>query len=201
MNAEDEDFIQYIQKRRKYDFCVLPFVEASLDTFENMCPVKESTINKERLITASLDNISKEFDREVGDSLYGLVETVYDHWRLQRSRRSNMPLLPQLKFETGRESDDSDPYVCFRRREVRQIRKTRGRDAHVLEKLKKLRKELEDARHLVKLINQRENGREKDLAFDEQIFRNRHSLKDTKRNLGIKGDDAELIDQKVRVYI
>ena len=199
LSSEDENFVQTLQKSQKYVFPLNAYIEVILDNFESLCPSNELSLSKDALITFTLSYISKEFNQDVEDVLRSLVREVYDYWRLQRSRRCNKPLLARLKFETGRESDDSDPYVCFRRREVRQVRKTRGRDAHIFEKLNKLRKELEDARQLVKLVNQRENRHADDLIFDEQIFKIRCALKGVKRNLCIKGDDSDLINQKVRI--
>lgn len=103
------------------------------------------------------------------------------------------------KLETGAETDDSDPYVCFRRREVRQVRKTRGRDAHSAEKLKKLRKELEEARQIMALIRQREIIKREQLAIEKQLFEQRSSLRQVKRNLPEQykeGDEDLLINQK-----
>ena len=101
------------------------------------------------------------------------------------------------QFETGRDTDDSDPYVCFRRREVRQIRKTRGRDAQSADKLMKLRRELEEARQLVALVRRRELFRKDMLAMERQVFVQRCEVKDMKRKLDIKDDDEDLINQKV----
>ena len=105
-----------------------------------------------------------------------------------------------LEFETGAETDDSDPYVCFRRRESRQVRKTRGRDAHSAEKLKKLRKELEESRQIMALVRQREITKREQLTVEKQLFEQRHSLKQMKRSLPEQykgGDDELLINQKV----
>lgn len=102
-----------------------------------------------------------------------------------------------MQFETGQETDDSDPYVCFRRREVRQVRKTRGRDAQSAEKLRRLRKELEDARQLVGLVRQRELARREMLAIDRLVFLQRSEVKEMKRKLNVKDDDEDLINQKV----
>lgn len=106
-----------------------------------------------------------------------------------------LTLSPQ--FETGQDTDDVDPYVCFRRREVRQIRKTRGRDAQSAEKLRRLRKELEDARQLVALVRQRELARKEMLSIERQVFLQRSAVKEHKRKHGIKDDDEDLINQKV----
>ena len=81
---------------------------------------------------------------------------------------------------------------------MRQVRKTRGRDAQSAEKLRKLRKELEDARQLVAMVKQRELTRREMLAVDRLLFEQRAKVRETKRSLGIKGDDEDLINQKVR---
>ncbi|KAG8209040.1 Enhancer of polycomb-like protein [Trichophyton interdigitale] len=99
-------------------------------------------------------------------------------------------------FETGQDTDDGDPYVCFRRREVRLARKTRGRDAQSAEKLRRLRKELEDARTLIAMVQQRELGRKEVFAAERQLFMQRCEVKEMKRKLGIKDDDEDLINQK-----
>lgn len=80
---------------------------------------------------------------------------------------------------------------------MRQVRKTRGRDAQSAEKLRKLRKELEDARQLVAMVKQRELTRREMLAVDRLLFEQRSKVKEMKRGLGIKGDDEDLINQKV----
>ena len=105
-----------------------------------------------------------------------------------------------FKFETGADTDDADPYVCFRRREVRQVRKTRGRDAHSAEKLKKLRKELEESRGLLAMIRQREATKKDQLATDRQLFEQRTNLRQVKLNLPDQykeGDEELLVHQKV----
>jgi len=81
------------------------------------------------------------------------------------------------------------------------VRKTRGRDAQSVEKLRKLRRELEDARQLVSMIKQREICKREHLAIDRLLFEQRMSLRQVKRNLPEQyreGDEDILINQKVR---
>ncbi|KAG9941322.1 hypothetical protein KCU98_g18978, partial [Aureobasidium melanogenum] len=85
----------------------------------------------------------------------------------------------------------NDAYVCFRRREVRQARKTRGRDAQVTEKLKKLRRELEDARQLLISVNQRERLIKQRIETERKLFEQRSELKKVKVQQGIKGEKGE----------
>jgi hypothetical protein len=60
-----------------------------------------------------------------------------------------------------------------------------------------LRKELEDARHIMAMVKQREIMRKELLSVDKMLFKQRADVKETKRKLGIKGDDEDLINQKV----
>jgi hypothetical protein len=129
------------------------------------------------------------------------AKEVYEHWRSRRVQNGNRSLLSDLKFETGADTDDNDAYVCFRRREVRQARKTRGRDAQVTEKLKKLRRELEDARQLLISVNQREQLIKQRIESERKVFEQRSELKRVKVQQGIKGEKGEdeelLVNQRV----
>lgn len=129
------------------------------------------------------------------------AKEVYEHWHSRRVQNGNRSLLSSLKFETGADTDDNDAYVCFRRREVRQARKTRGRDAQVTEKLKKLRRELEDARQLLISVNQRERLIKQRIETERKVFEQRSELKKVKVQQGIKGEKGEdeelLVNQRV----
>lgn len=129
------------------------------------------------------------------------AKEVYEHWHSRRVQNGNRSLLSSLKFETGADTDDNDAYVCFRRREVRQARKTRGRDAQVTEKLKKLRRELEDARQLLISVNQRERLIKQRIETERRVFEQRSELKKVKVQQGIKGEKGEdeelLVNQRV----
>ena len=133
------------------------------------------------------------------------LKPIYKHWVVQKGSRPLMPSIKVRVLDTTNEADDADPYVCFRRREVRQTRKTRGRDAQVAEKLKKLRLELEDGRQLLLMVNQREKLKSQQAQLERKKFRERHQLRKVKVDkqiVGEKGDDEELlVDQKVRARI
>ncbi|KAF2768490.1 hypothetical protein EJ03DRAFT_343976 [Teratosphaeria nubilosa] len=151
----------------------------------------------ERNINGHDDGISQPLPLEAQKWL----RPIYDYWA---SKKTGHPqLMPAIKvrvLDTANEADDSDPYVCFRRREVRQTRKTRGRDAQVVEKLKKLRNEMEQARQLLQMVNQREKLNMESLVVARKVFNERKELKKVKvaQNIvGDKGDDEELlVDQK-----
>ena len=175
----------------------------SEDDFEKIMEVYEETAFIKTPF-ASIDQTVASYD----EMLQGLQELnsantmnhakeIYEYWKSRRQALGNKPLHPTLKFETHAESDDMDPYVCFRRREVRQTRKTRARDVQSADKLKRLRKELDDGRQLVLAAHNRELLKYEMLKMDRQIFELRASLKEQKVRLNIKTDDEDLINQKV----
>lgn len=150
------------------------------------------------------EEMENAFDENIDEPARTYAKDIYEHWKSRRVTNGNTPLQPGLKLkviETGNDADDNDPYVCFRRREVRQARKTRGRDAQSVEKLKRLRRELEDARALVAMIRQRELTKREQLTVDKLLFQQRANLRGVKRQLPEQyqiGDEDLLINQKVR---
>lgn len=199
MNSEDAAFLKaYNQKRGKNVQCSEDEFEEVMNFFEETSHTKQPYASMDNTPVLSYEELEAEFDETIGEPARRFAKDIYNHWKSQRLLKGNRPLIPSLKFETNLETDDSDPYVCFRRREVRQVRKTRGRDAQVTEKLKKLRKELEEARFLMTQVRRRELLKRDQLAMDKQIFDQRVKVKELKRKLSIKGDDEELlINQKV----
>lgn len=199
MNSEDAGFLKALnQKRSKSGMhCSEDEFEIVMQFFEDIAQSKQPFAAVDNPPVLSFEEFETSFDETVEDNMRKFAKDIYEHWKTQRLENNNHLLMPTLKFETNLETDDSDPYVCFRRREVRQIRKTRGRDAQVTEKLKKLRKELEEARYLMTLVKDREYKHRESLALDRQIFEQRSTLKECKRNLSIKENDEDLINQKV----
>ncbi|KAL2135348.1 hypothetical protein VTI74DRAFT_8874 [Chaetomium olivicolor] len=195
MTEDDEAFLKsYNQKRAAT-------AQLSEDDFEKIMEVYEDT-SYIKAPFASIDQTIVPYE----DMLQGLMELdrakvmphakeIYEYWKSRRQALNNQPLHPTLKFERT-ESDDADPYVCFRRREVRQTRKTRARDVQSAEKLKRLRKELEEGRQLVLAAHNRECLKAEMLKADRAIFELRAQLKEHKIRLGIKTDDDDLIHQK-----
>ena len=168
--------------------------------FEENAHIKQPYAAVDSPPVLTFEEFQDALEEDVEQSVRLFAKDIYEHWKRRRLQAGNKTLVPSLKFETGAETDESDPYVCFRRREVRQIRKTRGRDAHSAEKLKKLRKELEESRQILALIKQREVTKKEQLDIDRQLFEQRASLRQLKVNLAApyrEGDEDLLITQKV----
>ncbi|KAG5920540.1 Enhancer of polycomb-like protein 1 [Claviceps africana] len=196
MSSEDAEFLKTYNAKSPAGGSL------SEDDFERIMEVFEDTA-AEQAPFASVDNTIVAYDMMV-PSLNHLASTpilqhakaIYEYWKNSRLAAGNKPLHPTLKFETHQETDDTDPFVCFRRREARLTRKTRGRDNKVAETLKRLRRELEDGRQLVLLSFEREMMKRELLHMDRAIFEERAKLKQMKLRLGIKGEDEDLVNQK-----
>lgn len=198
MTSEDDVFLKsYNQKRSPANQC-------SEDNFERIMEIFEATAALQTPY-AAVDNTVVPFDvmesqlkqgMEKNKKALDFAKDIYEYWRTRRQASGNKSIQPSLKFEIHQDSDDADPYVCFRRRDVRQTRKTRARDFQVVDKLKKLRQELEEGRRIAMMAHHREEIKRQHLAVERQIFEMRAKLKDVRQHLGISADDEILVNQK-----
>lgn len=198
MTGEDAAFLRaYNSNKDEASQCSENDFEEVMNFFEETSHSKQPYASVDNTPVLSFEELAAEYDETIGESARRFAKDIYSHWKNQRMLKNNRPLISNLKFEMNLETDDNDPYVCFRRREVRQARKTRGRDAQVTEKLKKLRKELEEARYLMAQVRRRELLARDQIALDKQIFEQRCGLKEITRRLNIKDNNEELlINQK-----
>lgn len=125
-----------------------------------------------------------------------LVESVFTHWQARRREREGRPIIPPLQYEDTQKGE-IDPYVCFRRRETKPVRKTRRTDQQSLERLRKLRSEMEMARNLLEMVLRREKIRKEGLVLEHTVFDKKCKLREYQRQLGIK-EDEDLMPKKKR---
>jgi enhancer of polycomb-like protein len=213
MTEEDDTFLKELNEKlsqRKNNS-----IQCTEDQFEIVMNFFEETAKAQQPFSSvgdpppvlTFEEMQSAYDENIDEASRIFAKEIYQHWKAMRSKNGNTSIQPALKLkimESATDADDNDPYVCFRRREVRQVRKTRGRDAQSVEKLKKLRKELEDARHLIALVRQREIAKKEQLAIERQLFEQRTALRQLKRNLPDphkEGDEDLLINQKVSKQI
>ncbi|OTB05763.1 hypothetical protein M426DRAFT_124456 [Hypoxylon sp. CI-4A] len=197
MTTEDDGYL------KSYNAKLTGNAQLSEDDFERIMEVLEDTA-AEQAPFASVDNTIVPFDIMVqamnhilpAKLIQAHAKNVYEYWKNRRQTSGNKGLQSSLKFETHQEHDDMDPYVCFRRREVRQTRKMRQRDVQVTDKLKKLRRELEDARQIVVFSGQRELLKRELLKNDRLIFEQRATLKETKTRMNIRNEDDDLYNTR-----
>ncbi|KAK4138603.1 EPL1-like protein [Trichocladium antarcticum] len=196
MTEEDDVFLKsYNQKRAASAQLSEDDFEKIMEVFEDTAYIKAPFAAIDQTIVP-YDDMLQGLQEIDGTKIMPFAKDLYEYWKSRRQALSNRSLHPTLKFETHQESDEADPYVCFRRREVRQTRKTRARDVQSADKLKRLRKELEEGRQLVLTSHNREVMKAEMLKADRTIFELRAQLKEHKIRLGIKTDDDDLVNQK-----
>lgn len=79
----------------------------------------------------------------------------------------------------------ADPYVCFRRRELRQPRKTRRSDAQCVDRIRKLRFELETISTAMSIALKRDQWRLQALSQESAIFEEYKRIEEWKQ-VGVK---------------
>lgn len=177
---------------------VLTFKELAPSITDQINDAENDPSNPEFLLTLIHSYKTKNKSRKsniVSFKQYG--EAIYAHWKQCKIERKGKSITAILKFEDS-DKDDGDPYVCFRRREVRQVRKTRRTDTLSSEKLRKLLSEMESAKRLMEMVAHRETMRKEALQLEIDIFDSRCKMKSLKRTLNIKGDDEDLVTHKKR---
>lgn len=200
MTEDDEVFLKAYNAK-------LPVAsQLSEDDFESIMDAFEETASSQTPY-ASVDKTVATYDQMLPElntldaaKVMPHAKDIYEYWKSRRQALGNGSLHPTLKFETHQDSDEMDPYVCFRRREVRQTRKTRARDVLSADKLKRLRRELEDGRQLIIISHERECVKRDLLNTDRRVFEKRAMVKEMKVRLNIKTDDEDLVNQKVSLF-
>lgn len=122
------------------------------------------------------------------------AHAVYPWWKLRRQAREGRPIVPSLNFD---ESNENDPYVCFRRREVKSARKTRKTDTLQLEKLVRLEVEMRQAASLFFMIAQRERLKELSVKQAKACWNTAQELLAFKRSWDITGPSKGKEDESL----
>ncbi len=114
-----------------------------------------------------------------------LLQSWLDYWRSKRQANGGTSLILLLKFEdTGKVG--ADPYVCFRRRELKQPRKTRRSDAQVMEKIRKIRYDLATFQVMLQAGIKRDRLKKESLLTESQAFEKYWQLRLWNQEFGIE---------------
>ncbi|WAQ87927.1 hypothetical protein PtA15_9A51 [Puccinia triticina] len=118
---------------------------------------------------------------------------VYSHWKERRLKRGGKPIMPAVDFD---ETNESNPYVCFRRREIKMVRKTRRTDTQNMDRLVRLRNDLYKAQELLNTVLARERTKREAVELEKAIFEGRCLIREMKRSLNEADGDEELLVSK-----
>lgn len=152
--------------------------------------------DKNQMSTSAVRPIPKLFE------LFG--RPVYDHWKERKIERKGKTIQPTLKFEdpnSNEKENDNDPYICFRRREFRQARKTRRADTIGAERIRLMQKSLHRARDLIMSVSEREILKLDNFQAEHELFKARCATKACKRELNIKGDEYLFFPHKKKKIV
>ena len=145
-----------------------------------------------------------------------IAKVIYPYWRERRTERGGHRIIPVLNascplyFIVPRadflaQFDETDTqnesYICFRRREIKAVRKTRASQVTSSDKLLRLQSELLSSLELAKNVLNRETIKREVAHQSQNVWEKRLSLVDLKRrfpNLGAK-EDEELLHDKERL--
>jgi enhancer of polycomb-like protein len=144
----------------------------------------------------TLEQVKEFFSESNYTPSDGLLKIVYDYWIDQRYTRSKGRLRFILKGEEMSDKPDSDPYVCFRRREFKNLRKGRRGDMLALEKLKSLKDDMLRVKEILDLVHEREVIRNDILDIDQMIIEKRIVVRRLKRVLNINTPDIMTSQEK-----
>ncbi|GAA5896207.1 hypothetical protein JCM6882_008518 [Rhodosporidiobolus microsporus] len=122
--------------------------------------------------------------------LWPYAKDVHPHWRERRVQRKGRWVIPQLDYD---ESNENNPYVCFRRRELKTSRKTRRSDQQNLERLIRLRNDLYAAHALMEKVSERERLKLDAIQLERKVFEERCEVRELKRRLNEPDGDEELL--------
>lgn len=126
-------------------------------------------------------------------SLARMARNIYHHWRHRREVRKGKSIFPSLNYD---EANDGDPYVCFRRRDIRATRKTRRTDNYSVEKFQKLQYELQSAHQIVSMVQSRERLKQTAFKSDRELWEAKWKFFETKRkwpSLGVSREEEDFI--------
>ncbi|KAH7923575.1 hypothetical protein BV22DRAFT_1015104 [Leucogyrophana mollusca] len=129
--------------------------------------------------------------------LLRLARSIYPHWRERRQERGGHRIIPVLNYDESDVTNES--YICFRRREIKAIRKTRASQATSSDKLIRLQAELVQSMELAKMLLSRETMKQDSVQQALQVCEKRLEFVDLKRkfpSLGVKEDDELLYDKE-----
>lgn len=173
MDEEDKAWLNSFSKGGKYTL--------TADVFEKMIRLLEHLIAKKGGTGADLrhdqycltvEHAEEVFFSElnwVGTESAKLVERFRNYWLTKRSQHKK-PLIRQYWPQTA--VTDTNPHMVFRAREKERykLRKTRRNDRESFERMKKLRDDLESSRKLLRLLKEREEIKQFDVNYHNEIF-------------------------------
>ncbi|GJJ13337.1 hypothetical protein Clacol_007589 [Clathrus columnatus] len=122
------------------------------------------------------------------DKLTDMARCVYSWWRERRIERKGQRIVPQLHILVidAQEKEDKtggSPYTCFRKREVKPMRRTRTNNVTHTDKLARLREELHRGLELSRMVLMREKFKYDGVKNSIAVWQKRELFSDLMKQL------------------
>ncbi|CAG8505385.1 10767_t:CDS:2 [Dentiscutata erythropus] len=120
---------------------------------------------------------------------------VYTHWKTKRQQRmirykTVAPLMFELKTADTKDEEDN-PYVCFRRRELKPMRRTRRTETQSFDKLRRIRRDVHNGREIIVKVKSRERFKKQRIELNRKIFIKECDIKEMRKELGIQNNVSD----------
>ncbi|CAB4380416.1 unnamed protein product [Rhizophagus irregularis] len=130
------------------------------------------------------------------------AEKVYSYWKNKRWDRLKQyqkvgPLMFEIKTQEGKDEEDH-PWTCFRRRELKPIRRTRRTETASFDKLRKIRKDINSGRQIMAHVTMREKTKKQKIELDRKIFEKECTARELRKKLGIRNEISHEQPKKSR---
>ncbi|CAG8433460.1 5293_t:CDS:2 [Ambispora gerdemannii] len=139
---------------------------------------------KDIRILPNLQDMERTFTDSIA-SLRRKVRFVYPYWKECRVKRNGGAMAPIVMTEPANSQEEDNPYVCFRRRELKPIRKTRRTDAKSLEKCDQLHLNLCKATNVLQNCQKFEKRKFAFITNERDKFATKATVKEMGRDLGV----------------
>ncbi|KAJ9064950.1 Enhancer of polycomb-like protein 1 [Entomophthora muscae] len=104
------------------------------------------------------------------------INFVFKHWlKRRRDKPSGEPIMPRLRIDRSTKAGN-DPFLCFKRREMKLQRRTRATDSFYISKLNKLREDMKTCQEIIAVTLKREETLEELIKVQDQVFKLRNSI-------------------------
>ncbi|CAE6426597.1 unnamed protein product [Rhizoctonia solani] len=175
-----------------------PCLHADVSKFPSLTDFEPIFAN--RLPTSFFPNYRVPDSVPAPPQLLRMLRVIYPHWRERRLERDGRRIIPQINSD---ETNEGDPYVCFRRRDAKPVRKTRRSDTGSMDRMQSLFNNVRQLQHIAQSVVRREQLKHTRTLEEKQIMNCRMNLAEVKRKFpttpfGSRDDDDVLVDKIVK---
>lgn len=160
----DQTDDEFLKKLKKAGSVPATFNETILEWIIDCLEESAHRLSESVVTTESIERLRDKFPSSIPDK--ATTQMIIEHWKQRRAEGRFMPFLRHE--DLGKIG--ADPYVCFRRRELKVPRKTRRSDAQINDRLKKLHLDLTCMKLMLQAAIKRDRYKREALVLEGELF-------------------------------